>query len=348
MFADRKLLYKKLGEEFDGVVLSYITSDRPGFETQIAQDVIDLFIDQLDKIGVVKRIILYLYTRGGDTAAAWNIVNLLRMYCDDLIVIVPHKAHSAGTMICLGANTIVMTKQATLGPIDPSLNTPLNPRIPNTNNTMPVSVEAVKGYIEFAKDEMKIKTGTSLSNIMIKLSDNLHPLVLGQVYRSRAQIKMLAQKLLKHQVKGRKSVHKIIEFLCSESGSHDYTINRREAKKDLSLNVIKPSDEQYETIKQIYDNISDELEFGKVFDPNKINGTYTVRRGLIESICGGSDYFATEGVILRGVLSNGQQGLNNQIVFEGWRHDDPNVNSKIVTVVGKGDVKIEKDDNFCL
>jgi len=90
-----------------------------------------------------------------------------------------------------------MTKQATLGPIDPSINTRLNPQIPGAlpQNTHPVSVEAVKGYIAFAKEELAIKDDTALANIMVKLSDVVHPLVLGEVYRSRAQIKMLAEKL---------------------------------------------------------------------------------------------------------------------------------------------------------
>ena len=98
---------------------------------QIAPDVIDYFIDHLDKIGPCNKISLVLYTRGGDTSAARNIVNLLRMYCDILQVIVPHKAHSSGTIISLGANEVVMTKQATLGPIDPSLHTALNPQVPD-------------------------------------------------------------------------------------------------------------------------------------------------------------------------------------------------------------------------
>lgn len=189
MFTERAALYHQLEEKLNTKILTYVTSDRQGYETQIAQDVIDLFIGQLDKIGVVPKISLYLYTRGGDTAAAWNIVNLLRIYCDELQVIIPHKAHSAGTLISLGANSIVMTKQATLGPIDPSINTSLNPAIPGTppQKTFPVSVEAVKGYLEFAKEELAIKDDMALANIMIKLSDMVHPLVLGQVYRSRAQ-----------------------------------------------------------------------------------------------------------------------------------------------------------------
>ena len=146
MYSERVELYKKLEEKLDSKLLVYITSDRPGFEASIAQDVIDKFINQLDKIGVTEKISLYLYTRGGDTAAAWNIINLLRQYCDTLQVVIPHKAHSAGTLISIGANSIIMTKQATLGPIDPSVNTPLNPPIPNAppQNNYPVSVEAEK------------------------------------------------------------------------------------------------------------------------------------------------------------------------------------------------------------
>jgi len=84
-------------------------------ETQIHQEVLDMFADHLDAPFPAKKISLILYTRGGDTLAAWNLVNLIRMYCDKLEVIVPSKARSSGTLICLGADTIVMTKQATLG-----------------------------------------------------------------------------------------------------------------------------------------------------------------------------------------------------------------------------------------
>ncbi len=328
MFTQRVALYHQLEEKLNTKILTYVTSDRQGYETQIAQDVIDLFIGQLDKIGVVPKISLYLYTRGGDTAAAWNIVNLLRIYCDELQVIIPHKAHSAGTLISLGANSIVMTKQATLGPIDPSINTSLNPAIPGAppQKTFPVSVEAVKGYLEFAKEELAIKDDMALANIMIKLSDMVHPLVLGQVYRSRAQIKMLAEKLLANQVTDSGKVKQIISFLCSDSGSHDYTINRREAKNSLGLNVIKPDDELYKLVKAVYDDISNELGLGLPFDlrgiANANGGAYSIKRGLIESVAGGSNYFLTQGKITPVSLPNGQHGINDERIFEGWKHDE--------------------------
>lgn len=236
MYSDRVALYKELEKEFGTKILAYITSDRPNMGAQIAPDVIDYFINHLDKIGPCKKISLFLYTRGGDTSAARNIVNLLRMYCDTLQVIVPHKAHSSGAIISLGANEIVMTKQATLGPIDPSLHTQLNPRTQD-GTLFPVSVEAVKGYLEFAKNELSITDDSALASIYEKLTDFVHPLVLGEVYRSKAQIQMMAEELIKNQVNDAEKTKKIIAFLCSESGSHDYTINRREAKNELGLNI---------------------------------------------------------------------------------------------------------------
>ena len=214
MYTDRLSLYKEIEAQFNSKLLVYVTSDRRGLETQIAQDVIDLFIEHLDTIGVVPKISLYLYTRGGDIAAAWNIVNLIKIYCDELEVIIPHKAHSAGTLISIGAHKIIMTKQATLGPIDPSVNTPLNPVVNNGSN-YPVSVEAVKGYVALAKEELGVKDDRALADVLIKLSEDVHPLVLGQVFRTRAQIKMLAKKLLPAQVSDPEKVSEIINFYAA-------------------------------------------------------------------------------------------------------------------------------------
>jgi ClpP class serine protease len=38
----------------------------------------------------------------------WPLVTLLRQYCKRLAVLVPFRAHSAGTLISLGADEIVM------------------------------------------------------------------------------------------------------------------------------------------------------------------------------------------------------------------------------------------------
>ena len=328
MNLERKQLYEAIEKERNSKLLVYVTGDKAGWETQIANDATDYISDQLDKIGVVEKISLLLFTNGGSTLAGWNIVNLIRQFCDDFEIIVPSKARSTGTLMCLGANRIIMTKQATLGPIDPSVNTPLNPTVPNAGPQarVPVSVEAIKGFLELAKHELNLKDDKALADIFNVLADKVHPLVLGEVYRAIGQIQMLARKLLVNQVKDESKIEKIISFLCSESGSHDYTINRREAKNELGLNVEKPSDSLYDLINRTYMSIREELQLRTSFNPESYLGAdsskeYTIKRTLIESLEGGTDCFVSEGRFAKIELPP-QMGIQDQRIFEGWKHYD--------------------------
>ena len=330
MRRDRLDNYRRLEEIRGSRLLVYVTGDRPGLETQIHSEVLDYFTYHLDLIGDVEKISLYIYTRGGDTLAAWSIANLIRQFCKSLEVIIPAKCHSAGTLISLAADTIVMTKQATLGPIDPSVHGPLNPGVPGAppNVRVPVSVEAINGYLEFVREALGNEA--SIHEIIRQLSRQIHPLVLGDVYRARAQIRMLARKLLGRQIEDTERLDRILEFLCSESGSHDYTINRQEARDDLGLNIEKPNDQLYQVIKSIYDDIATELELTTPFHPALLLGTnqsanYTLRRALIESIKGGTHVFVSEGIFTRQRLTNQfgipQEVIADQRTFEGWRHE---------------------------
>lgn len=331
MFEERKQLYRNLEQKRDSKVLVYVTGDRPGHETQISAEAFDLFVNQLDLIGDVPKITLFIYTRGGDTLAAWSLINLIRMFCKELEVIIPSKCHSSGTLMSLGANKIVMTKQATLGPIDPSLNGPLNPQvmINNQPQSYSVSVEDVKGYISVAKKEFGITDGSGLAQILLALSEKVHPLVLGNVYRAQSQIQMLARKLLTNQIDDPKSAEKVISFLCSESGSHDYTINRSEAMNDLGLKIEIPDEELYALIKQIYSDIKDELKLSEPFDPSKILGTndqaaYESVRCLIESPETFSYQYRTNGLLHKQQIAPNipQFVANNIIINEGWKRYD--------------------------
>ncbi|BBE78470.1 MULTISPECIES: SDH family Clp fold serine proteinase [Phytobacter] len=331
MFAQRKELYKKLEESRGSKVITYITGDRPVLGTQISSDVFDFFANHLDEIGDTPKISLFIYTNGGDILAAWSIVNLLRQFCKELEVIIPSKCLSAGTLMSLGANNIIMTKQATLGPIDPSVNGPLNPQVNIGGQLQPwaVSVEEIKGYIAVAKEEFGIEDDAGLAQILHSLSEKIHPLVLGRVYRTKAQIQMLAKKLLVNQLSRPEDADPIVSFLCSESGSHDYTINRVEAL-ELGLKIEKPNEELYRLIKDIYDDIKAELQLGQPFDVNAILGAgnvlrYEAVRCLIEATDTCSYQFRTAMQLSRHVTDVGgtqQFFVNNTILTEGWNQYD--------------------------
>ncbi len=61
---------------------------------------------------------LVLHTTGGSIESAYKIVKLLRRHAKRVNIIVPAYAKSAGTLICLAAETLVLTTIAELGPLD--------------------------------------------------------------------------------------------------------------------------------------------------------------------------------------------------------------------------------------
>lgn len=326
MYKDRQDLFKAIEKKRGSILLTYVTGDRQGMETQINVDALDLIAQHLDATDKVDKVSLLLYTRGGATLAAYSMVELIGQFCTNFEVLIPSKAQSAGTLIALGANSIVMTKQATLGPIDPSVNGPLNPVPPNAppGLRVPVSVEAINGYIELVK-----QAGGDVTQALSILSDRVHPLVLGEVYRSRGQIRMLGKRLLSKHIKSEEQIERIVSFLCSDSGSHDYNIYRNEARESLGLNIEKPDDELYLLLKQLFDSISSELKLTQPFNSlalleNNQSAHYEETRAIIESIKGGSHQYISKGTVGKVQVNQGaqiQQGLQDNRIFEGWRYE---------------------------
>lgn len=82
------------------------------------------FVDMLHNVKPGEPIDLLLHTPGGDVDAAEKLITLMRSATGEegkLRVIVPDYAKSAGTLMALGANAIVMSDSSELGPIDPQI-----------------------------------------------------------------------------------------------------------------------------------------------------------------------------------------------------------------------------------
>jgi hypothetical protein len=67
---------------------------------------------------------LMLATPGGDGETAVRMVRAAQARCRELTVIVPDVAKSAGTLIAIGAHSILMAPASDLGPIDPQFEFP--------------------------------------------------------------------------------------------------------------------------------------------------------------------------------------------------------------------------------
>lgn len=79
------------------------------------------FMATIHEMDRSKGLDLLLHTPGGNVAATESLVDYLKAMFDDIRVIVPQLAMSAGTMIALAAGSIVMGKHSSLGPIDPQI-----------------------------------------------------------------------------------------------------------------------------------------------------------------------------------------------------------------------------------
>src|SRR5215468_5658831 len=144
-FQTRSAILREIGAELDAGVLAYVTGDRENLQTEVSADVLRRVPRHLEAVGRRERLALVLYTLGGDTNTPWPFVNFLRGYCDELCVLVPFWAHSAGTLIALGADKIYMTRFGTLSPIDPSVTNEFNP-LDAAGDGVPIAVEDVLAF----------------------------------------------------------------------------------------------------------------------------------------------------------------------------------------------------------
>ena len=298
-------LIESLQDHTRSKVIVYFTGDRQNLQTVVAGDAHALIHEHLTGLSApptsstkpIDRITLFLYTSGGITTAAWGLVNLIREFARELWVAVPYKALSAGTLIALGADKILMSKLGQLSPVDPSLNSPYNPTVPNqvpgaTVQYLPVSVEAVMGYIKLANQQVGVggehEGGEA---ILTSLTEKVHPLALGDVYRSREQIRALAERLLKMGSKKLRpwQLTKIVDVLTTGLGSHDYLINRSEARTLLGPWVENPVPAVETTVMRLFEEYAQMMRLSSPLNPEEdLSGateaytTYT--RAAIESV----------------------------------------------------------------
>ena len=282
-------LIKKIEKNRSSRVLVYITGDRRGLETRIATDIFPFILEHLESIGQTRQIDLFLYTPGGVAIAGTGLVALIREYCEKFCVIIPFKAHSAGTLITLGADSIVMNRVSQLSPVDPSVQTPYGQQIPG-QQSIPVSVEDVIGYLDLARTEGNIKDDNAMASVFKELSSKVHPLTLGSVFRARAQIKMLATQLLTRHMGPKKAIEvgSIVDKLTKQLYSHDYIIGRKEAKEILGLNVEDNDENTRNLVWSLYKEYEELLQLTVPLTPplllgNKDEDTFVFNRAIIES-----------------------------------------------------------------
>lgn len=245
----RKQIIQDIEKKRDSKVITYITSDRANLQVMISHDVVSIIHDHILMLKEEARakLDLFIYSRGGASDVPWTLVSMFREYCQEgsFSVLIPYRAHSAATVISLGADEILMTKKAELGPIDATMTTgPYNPTEGDTRNRLPVSVEDVTGYFSLL-DRFGCERADEKMKGFEQLTNKVHPLALGAVSRLLEETKLVGLRLLNTRAKpfSEEENHEIIRKLSSEVYSHSHTINRTEAIKYLGLKQVRNAED---------------------------------------------------------------------------------------------------------
>ncbi|MCG9967751.1 hypothetical protein L9W92_06750 [Pelotomaculum terephthalicicum JT] len=322
-------LIKNIAELRDAAVICYITGDRENINTRIAPDVTEVFYRHLEMLNkndqrTGSQIDLFLYTRGGDVLTPWRLVHLIREYTNRFNIIVPFRCYSAGTLLCLGADEIVMGKMGELGPIDPSVVNAFNPQDPNNPTArIPVNIEDVYSYLALAGEKAGVCSNDQQVKAFTLLAERIHPLALGNVHRNYLLIRSLAKKLLAmHQQPLREGMSEhIIDNLTEKLYAHNHMISRREASEEITLNITMPDGNLESLLWLLYQDYAEELALSEPFNPaEKLSGSridFEVTSGIVESMYG-SDGFVFSGVVERRDFPESGK-VNVNILKQGWR-----------------------------
>ena len=164
-----------------------------------------------------KPIDLVIHTPGGILFSAYQIARALKEHQGKVTVFIPHYAMSGGTLIALGADKIVMDKDAIIGPVDPQL----------------VEGKTVMPAVSLI-DIPRLKKWDQISDSTLVYID--------QAKKSLKQVRKMVTSLIADHTTPEHQ-EKILDRLVGGHVTHDYPIFPEEAKKlGLPVSTDMPSE----------------------------------------------------------------------------------------------------------
>ncbi len=183
----RQALIKQIEDQEKRQLICYVAGALAPIEPE---DTVG-FVDLLHNVSPGHDLDLLLHTTGGDIDAAEKLISMARTRAgtSSLRVIVPDYAKSAGTLMALGADAIVMSDSSELGPIDPQVI-----RADQHGNRLQVPIQSYLDAYEAHTEALKQNPQDVAAQIMLGQLDP-STVKLFQSIRRRAQT--LAENLLK-------------------------------------------------------------------------------------------------------------------------------------------------------
>ena len=233
----------QIAQRYDRNVLYYASGflqkpHIPGLFTSINAEDINGFMAGVHGHDFNKGLLLILHTPGGMAEAAQTIVDYLRSKFSAVDVLVPTYAMSAGTMIALGCDRIVMGRQSQLGPTDPQL----------IVGDRPFSAHSIVEQFNEAKED--ISGNPVLAHAWAPVLRSFGPALLQEARKSITYGQTLVRDWLqKYMFSERPGAADLADnvaqhFGGNQHGSHGRRIDRAEARRQ-QLEIIDLEDDQH-------------------------------------------------------------------------------------------------------
>lgn len=230
-------------------VVVYCVSDHPSKPLEDNDG--PILYECLRHLGSTQQLDFVFYCNGGHVNAARRFARLLHNYTKHLRVLVPYKARSAGTLLCLAAHEIVLGPMAEFSPIDPHIGAAAGQAPPGAPAV--ISAEDIRAYREMADNWFGLTSEEHRMQLFALLSQRFFPTSLSSFYRADKEVRQIAMELLRYQLPEAKAAdwERIVNQLVSGYPSHDYQITREEVR-ELGLQVQFPSPQEEELMWGIY------------------------------------------------------------------------------------------------
>lgn len=244
----RQALITDIQQKSKSHLLCYVA----GSMAQITRDDVIGVVEILHNVPRGDSIDLLLHTGGGDINAAEKFVSMLRAAVGKqgrFRVIVPDFAKSAGTLISLAADKILMSDSSELGPIDP--------QFPKKDSDGTVRWHSVLNYLaayEITRQQILLDPNDAVANAMLARFD---PTMLQQFEAVKRRARTLAEHHLRRWMFHNKTVAytKIANALMDIERwpAHGQMIGYEDAREmELEIEYLPPDSPEWQEYWSLY------------------------------------------------------------------------------------------------
>lgn len=273
------------------------------------------FVDLVNKKCSRPNVLLLLTTFGGNAEVAYRVARCLSRHYPEgkIILFVNSYCKSAGTLIALGVDEIIMSEEAELGPLDVQLSKPdeLEEWMSGLTPIQALSTlrtEAFKTWEQFFLDirrrsgfQITTRTAANIAarlatGLFTKIYEQLDPMRLGEYGLAMLIAQNYGIRLARSNLK-----EEALDRLIAEYPTHDFVIDREEAET-LFHRVREPTKEEAEMAcllrpliqtwlrgptRTIIEHLSSKLE--KEEDEENHDETVESKSGEVSSSAGSDD-----------------------------------------------------------